>query len=371
MKEPMDIYYMRVALELAKKGYGTVSPNPMVGAVVVRGDNIIGRGFHRRPGKPHAEVLALDEAGAAADGATLYVNLEPCCHYGRTPPCTDRIIAAGIKRVVCGMADPNPLVSGRGFRNLEEAGITVRRSLLESEARLLNEAFIKHIVTCRPFVTVKYAMTLDGRVSTGSGDSRWISGTASRHQVHILRKGADVVLTGVGTVIADDPLLTCRLEEAPERQPVRVIVDSKMRIPQTARVLSQCPSQTIIATTEKSPQSLRHRIRETGAEVLVLPSDSRGMVDLEELFFLLGQRGFNSILAEGGPGLVTSLVSACLVDKFVVFIAPKLIADSRAPGPLGGCGAGKMAEALRLKGVRIEAFGEEVMVIGYTGEAGL
>lgn len=363
-----DIQFMRRVLDLARKGYGRVSPNPMVGALVVKDGVVIGEGYHQGPGKPHAEVLALEEAGAQAAGATLYVNLEPCSHFGRTPPCVDKVISAGITKVVCSMEDPNSLVAGRGFKKLAASGVEVVPSFLGREARRLNESYIKFITAGLPFVTCKYAMTLDGKISTSSGQSQWISGEESHSQVHFLRKGSDGILTGVGTVISDNPRLTCRLPEKIERQPARIVVDTNLRIPLHSRVLTEDSSRTIIATTEKSCPIQRERIKETGSEVLVVSTDSEGRVDLKELIGRLGKQGISSLLVEGGPGLITSMFEAGLIDKFVVFVAPKIIGGNEAPAPVGGVGVERIGEAVVLEEVEIRKMGRDVMITGYVNK---
>jgi diaminohydroxyphosphoribosylaminopyrimidine deaminase/5-amino-6-(5-phosphoribosylamino)uracil reductase len=360
-----DNEFMRRAFQLALKGYGSVSPNPMVGAVVVKNDTVVGEGYHLGPGCPHAEVVALEQAGASARGATLYVNLEPCCHFGRTPPCVDRVISAGIKRVVCGMVDPNPLVSGKGILKLKEAGIQVEISGLEREALDLNEVFVHYIKSKKPFVTCKYAMTLDGKICTETGDARWISGPGARKKVHHLRKGAGAVMTGIGTVIADNPRLTCRLEEPVIKQPLRIIVDSTLKIPEESQVLSESPHLTVLATTENSPVFRREHLEKLGAEVLVLPSNDEGRVDLAELLKVLGRRGISHVLLEGGSGIVSAMFSQKLIDKFIVFVAPKLVGGVGAPGPIGGKGIAKMAEAVTLRDVSIEEVDGDVMITGY------
>jgi len=358
--------YMKRALELAALARGHTSPNPMVGAVLVKDGQVLGEGFHRRAGEPHAEVHALRQAGEAARGATLYVNLEPCAHYGRTPPCTRELIAAGIARVHMAMLDPNPLVSGRGKAEMEAAGITTAVGEHEEEARALNEVFAKYITTGYPFVIAKFAMSLDGKIATSAGESRWITGEEARRYVHGLRDTVDAVMVGVNTVIADDPLLTVRLAAPDLRQPLRVIVDSKGRTPLYARVLDPgLPGKTIIATSELIPEKKLAEFRDQGIEVLISPARG-GMVDLERLMQALGQREISSVLLEGGGTILASAFAAGLVDKVLAFIAPKIIGGKAAPTPVGGEGAPSLAQALTLKRVAVERLGPDVLISGYT-----
>jgi len=358
--------YMKRALELAALARGHTSPNPMVGAVLVKDGQVMGEGFHRRAGEPHAEVHALRQAGEAARGATLYVNLEPCAHYGRTPPCTRELIAAGIARVHMAMLDPNPLVSGRGKAEMEAAGITTAVGEHEEEARALNEVFAKYITTGYPFVIAKFAMSLDGKIATSAGESRWITGEEARRYVHGLRDTVDAVMVGVNTVIADDPLLTVRLAAPDLRQPLRVIVDSKGRTPLYARVLDPgLPGKTIIATSELIPEKKLAEFRDQGIEVLISPAQG-GMVDLERLMQALGQREISSVLLEGGGTILASAFAAGLVDKVLAFIAPKIIGGKAAPTPVGGEGAPSLAQALTLERVTVERLGPDVLISGYT-----
>ncbi|WP_088552971.1 bifunctional diaminohydroxyphosphoribosylaminopyrimidine deaminase/5-amino-6-(5-phosphoribosylamino)uracil reductase RibD [Calderihabitans maritimus] len=363
----MDEFFMREALNLARNGLGRTSPNPAVGALIVKEGRVIGRGYHRKAGTPHAEILALREAGKEAEGATLYVNLEPCSHYGRTPPCSEAIIKAGIKRVVAAMVDPNPKVAGRGLAHLKAAGIKVKVGVLEEEARKLNEFFIKHITTGFPFVTLKGAMTLDGKIATVTGDSRWVTGPLAREYVHQLRDQYDAIMVGVGTVLADDPLLTTRLPEGQGRDPVRVIVDSRLRIPLEAKVVNiseKSSAPTIVATTNLADPERKKVLEDKGVEVLTVNhKDSR--VDLNHLMMLLGQRGIISVLLEGGAQLNASAIEAGIVDKILMFIAPKIIGGSLAPGPVGGRGIEKMQEALLLHEVEVTTIGADVLISAY------
>jgi len=359
----MDEKYMRLALELAACARGRTSPNPLVGAVLVRDGVIIGKGYHTRAGMPHAEIEALRDAGGDARGATLYVTLEPCCHTGRTGPCTEAVLAAGVKRVVAAMRDPNPLVSGRGLARLREAGVEVSEGVLEEEARRLNEVFIKYITTRTPFVALKTAMSLDGKIATRTGDSRWITGEESRLYVHKLRDIYDAILVGVGTVIKDDPSLTTRLPEG-GRDPVRVILDSRGRTPVGARVLKQeSEAATVIAVTEAAPKENIAALAETGAKILVCGPGP--LVDLNVLLRTLAEQELTSILVEGGARVNASFLAAGLVDKVIWFIAPKIVAGETAPGPVGGEGVARMAEALELQNLALRRFADDLCLEGY------
>lgn len=360
----MDRSYMKMALELAALARGRTSPNPMVGAVVVKEGKIIGRGYHMKAGTPHAEIHALNEAGKDAGGATLYVTLEPCCHQGRTGPCTEAVIQAGVSRVVTAMADPNPLVSGRGIKRLREAGIEVVLGTMEKEALELNEVYIKYITTGLPFVVAKAAVSLDGKIATRSGKSKWITGPAARSYGHQLRDWYDAVMVGIGTVLADDPSLTARLPGGGGRDPVRIVLDSQARIPLQATVLTQqSEAPTIIAVTSGAPSERLDALRQAGAEVLVVNEGPQ--VDLTELMRILGARGITSVLIEGGAGVHGSAITAGIVDKAVWFIAPKIIGGSTAPGPVGGAGVEDPSGAAELKNVRVRRLGPDILVEGY------
>lgn len=362
--------FMERALRLAERGRGRTSPNPMVGAVLVKDgadgtSDIVGEGFHPQAGEPHAEVFALRQAGEQAHGATLYVNLEPCCHYGRTPPCTQALISAGVAEVHLAMLDPNPRVAGQGRADLEAAGIRTVLGEREAEARALNEVFVHWITTGRPFAIAKFAMSLDGKIATHTGDARWITGSAARHHVHQLRDQVDGILVGVDTVIADDPQLTTRLEGADVRHPLRVILDSTGRIPPTARVLDPAlPGQTMIATTEAMPPERRQALVDGGVEVLALPTD-RGRVSLAPLLTTLGQREVTSLLVEGGGTVLGSFFTYALVDKVLAFVAPIVIGGRDAPTPVGGAGVARIAEAWRLTRVQVQQLGPDVLISGY------
>ena len=353
---------MKQALRLAQMGRGRTSPNPMVGAIIVKGGRVVGRGYHTRAGSPHAEILALQQAGDRAKGGVLYVNLEPCTHFGRTPPCAPRVIEAQLKRVVIGMEDPNPQVKGRGIRSLRRAGIEVEVGVLEEECRELNEAFCKYIVDKKPFVVLKVASTLDGKIATRRGDSKWITGEVARRFVHRLRDHADGVLVGIGTVLRDNPRLTARIKGG--RDPHRIVLDSRLRIPERASVFKGSPSKVIIATTRKGSKVKRERLKKRGVRVLVL--DSReGRVDLEACLKRLGAAGIMTLLVEGGSQVNGSFLDEGAVDKFYSFFSPRWMGDPKAPGIFGGKGARDLEVAVRLHRVRWRRMGEDVLFEGY------
>ncbi len=353
---------MREALTLARRGAGVTSPNPMVGAVVVAGDQIIGRGYHPCLGDPHAEIFALREAADRARGATLYVTLEPCVHWGRTPPCTEAIIKAGIRRVVAAMPDPDHRMSGRGLHRLAEAGIETCVGVAEREARELNEAYVKHRTLGVPFVTAKWAMTLDGRIATRSGESRWISGEASRVLAHQIRATSDAILVGIGTVLRDDPALTARTRGA-ARSPRRIVLDSTLRISLRARVLAQDGAPVTIATTTRAETSARRALEALGVEVLVADGPA-GRVDLGALLQELGRRGVLSLLVEGGSAVHGAFMDTGLVDKVLIFIGPQIVGGP-APSPVGGTGVEALAHAWRLMRTSVRQVDQDVVIEGH------
>jgi len=355
---------MERALQLAERGRGRTSPNPMVGAVLVNDGEIVGEGFHPRAGEPHAEIFALRQAGERARGVTLYVTLEPCCHHGRTPPCTQALIAAGVAHVHLAMLDPNPLVAGRGRAQLEAAGIPTVVGEREDEARTLNETYLHWITSHRPFVIAKFAASLDGKTATHTGDARWITGPPARQVVHQWRDQVDAILVGVNTVIVDDPRLTTRLEQAEVHHPLRVILDSQGRIPDSSKVLDPAlPGRTLIATTEAMPHHRRRALAHR-ADVLLLPADE-GRVNIQALLDALGERQITSLLAEGGGTVLGSFFARGLVNLVLAFIAPTIIGGQDAPTPVGGPGASRIAEAWRLTGVRIQQVGSDLLISGY------
>ncbi len=359
--------FMERALELARKGEGYTRPNPLVGAVIVKGGEVIAEGYHARYGGPHAEAVALARAGEAARGADLYVNLEPCVDFPgkKTPSCAERIIAAGIRRVVIAVRDPNPHVGGKGVERLRAAGIEVIEGVLEDEARVLNEVFFHWVRAGRPFVSLKLAMSLDGRIATRTGDSRWITGPEARKRVHELRRRHAAVLVGANTVIADDPQLTVR--EVPGPQPLRVVLDSRGRIPHTAKVLDGT-APTLVATTEAMPGNVEEKLRERGAEVVRFPARD-GRVDLGELFRWLGERGVDSLLVEGGGEVAWSFLSRGLVHKLYLFYGPLVIGGREAVPSVGGEGFPELATAPRFSIRGAERLGPDLLVTAYPGDA--
>jgi diaminohydroxyphosphoribosylaminopyrimidine deaminase/5-amino-6-(5-phosphoribosylamino)uracil reductase len=358
--------YMEQALSLAKLALGQVSPNPAVGAVVVKNDVVVGQGYTQPPGSWHAEVVALNQAGDQARGGVMYITLEPCCHYGRTPPCSQAIITAGITEVHLAMLDPNPLVSGRGMDELERKGIKVHTGEHETDAREVNEAYTKFITTGIPFITAKFALSLDGKIATKSGDSKWISGEEARKYVHNLRYTTDAIMAGVNTVLADDPHLTARCGGkggTARKQPLRVIVDSKGRTPLTARVFSE-PGKTLLAVGRLVKPEEKTALAQVGAELIELPS-AEGLVDLEKLLKALGEWEITSVLVESGGILLGSLFDYRLVDKVIVFIAPIIIGGQTAKTAVAGNGVDKVVNSFKLERIKIEELGTEVMISGY------
>lgn len=349
---------MKRALDLAERGRGETSPNPVVGCVIVKDGVVVGEGFHQRPGMPHAEVEAIRSAGEAARGADLFVNLEPCCHFGRTPPCTRTILDSGIRRVIASVPDPNPLVSGRGLAELEAAGIQVKIGVLEPQALWINAAYFKWIQTGLPHVTLKWAMSLDGKVATGSGRSRWITGDASRDRAHELRAQADAVAVGIGTVLKDDPELTVR--RVPGKSPRRVIFDSRLSLPSEAKVATG-PPETVIVTGEDAPHDRQGLLEQRGLQVVRVPT-VQGKPDLRSALVALGRMGISSLLVEGGPTLHGSFIDGSMVDRIVCFMAPKVLGGHEAPGAVGGRGAGDPGEALLLNVIRTESLGPDIYV---------
>ncbi|MBC8412369.1 MAG: bifunctional diaminohydroxyphosphoribosylaminopyrimidine deaminase/5-amino-6-(5-phosphoribosylamino)uracil reductase RibD [Nitrospira sp.] len=359
-----DNYFMKIALRLAAKGRGMTSPNPMVGSVIMKNGKVIAQDFHRKAGTPHAEVLALKKAGAKALGATLYVNLEPCCHTNkRTPPCTAAIIKSGISKVVVAMIDPNPLVSGQGLRLLKKAGIECSVNVMENEARQLNEAFIKYVTTSEPFVILKTAQSLDGKIATASGESQWITGASARAHVHRIRNESDAIIVGIGTVLKDNPSLDCRIKGG--LNPYRIILDSGLKIPLDARVLRHNDGRTIIVSSTKADKARRSAIRNLGHTVITARLKS-GKIDLKHLMQQLASMGIMSIVIEGGSQINASAFAAKIVDKVMIYIAPKIIGGSDAIGWIGGKSPSHLADAIELKGLNIKKLGEDILLQGYT-----
>lgn len=361
---------MQHAIGLARRGEGAVEPNPMVGAVVVDSErNLLGEGWHARFGGPHAEIGALEQAGARARGATLYVTLEPCCHFGKTPPCAQSVIAAGLRHVVVGLVDPFPQVAGRGIEQLQQAGLTVEVGLLEHEVRRLNAPFLKLIKTGLPYVHAKWAMTLDGKIASRTGASRWISGEESRAIVHRLRGRMDAVIIGAGTALADDPLLTAR--PAGPRNAARIVLDSHARLPLESKLIETlAEAPVIVAVADNAPEPKIAQLRAAGAEVLLLPleqdraSSSAARIDLQALLAELARRRFTNVLIEGGGELLGSFFDRDLIDEVHAFVAPKLLGGAQAKTPIGGVGLPEPPALPQLTDPKIEICGGDVYVHG-------
>lgn len=356
--------YMQLALELAEKARGKTSPNPLVGAVIVKDGQIIGQGYHQKAGGPHAEVFALNEAKEEAKGATMYVTLEPCSHYGRTPPCSLAIAKAGIEKVFVAMTDPNPLVSGQGIQYLKDQGIEVQTGILASKARQQNEIFLKYIQTRRPFVHLKWAMTLDGKIASETGDSRWISNEHSRAWVHKLRSELDAILIGINTVRQDDPLLTSRIPGG--RNPIRIILDTHGNIPLDSRILNSTnQARTIIAVGQGVSQTKLKEINSLGGKTLQVATKNDNL-DLSDLLNQLGKLEITSVLVEGGTKTITSFLKEDLADKVSVFISPRIIGGSRSP--VANLELQNMDQALNLINITTERFNDDILITGYLKE---
>ena len=359
-----DIRFMKRAVELSQKGKFAARPNPMVGAVIVMSGEIIGEGYHERFGGQHAEVNAINNAEKPVKGATMYVTLEPCSHYGKTPPCADRIIAEGFSRVVIGMADPNPAVNGKGIEKLKAAGIDVDVSVLENEIRRVNEIYLKNITKNLPFCVLKTAMTLDGKIATKRGDSKWISGEKSREYVHELRHLYNGIMVGVNTIINDDPELTDRSYHAEKKHPVRIITDSTGRMPLDSKVLNGNNIRTIIAVTDKAPVEFIKKIRDKGKDAIVRPGKN-GKVDLDFLMKELWKEGIDSVMIEGGSTLNYSAISDRIADKLISFISPKIIGGAESLTPIGGEGVKRISKAFLLNIDSVERIDEDVVIESY------
>ncbi len=356
-----DIEYMKLALALAEKGEGWTSPNPMVGAVIVKDGQIIGQGYHERYGGLHAERNALLSCTKSPKGAQMYVTLEPCCHYGKQPPCVEAVLEAGIRRVVVGSHDPNPLVSGKGIRILREHGVEVAEHVLEEECDRLNEVFFHYIRTNMPFVVMKYAMTLDGKIAAYTGKSKWVTGEAAREHVHRQRHRYRAILAGVGTTLADDPLLTCRMEGG--RNPVRIICDTKLRTPLTSKIIATAGEAATVIATCCGDEKKQLPYQEAGAHILCLP-EKNGHVDLRALMERLGQANIDSVLIEGGGTLHWSALESGIVQKVQAYIAPKLFGGETAKTPVEGAGFPSPAKAVKLKSSSVIKIGEDYLVEG-------
>ncbi|MGX4599633.1 bifunctional diaminohydroxyphosphoribosylaminopyrimidine deaminase/5-amino-6-(5-phosphoribosylamino)uracil reductase RibD [Faecalimicrobium sp. JNUCC 81] len=359
----MDKFYMNLALELAKKGKGRVNPNPMVGAVIVKNNKIIGQGYHEEYGKSHAEINAINSTKESVDDSTMYVTLEPCSHYGKTPPCVEKIIESKISKVVIASLDPNPLVSGKGVIKLIDAGIEVVSGILDEENKKLNEVFMKYIVKKIPFVIMKSAMSLDGKISTRTGESKWISSDESRENVHKLRNEVMGILVGVNTIIQDNPQLTCRLENG--KTPIKIVVDSNLRIPMDSKVIKDAHNyRTIIITTLLAKESIVKELENKGVEIIIAESKDNS-VDLNDMVKQLGQLNIDSILLEGGATLNFSAIKEGIVDKLQVYIAPKLIGGKSSKTPIGGNGIEKLKDAYQIRDISVKMLSEDILIEGY------
>jgi diaminohydroxyphosphoribosylaminopyrimidine deaminase/5-amino-6-(5-phosphoribosylamino)uracil reductase len=362
----IDERFMREALRLARRGLGRTSPNPPVGAVIVRKGKVIARGYHQKAGGPHAEVQALAKLGEKGNkGDTLYVTLEPCNHHGRTPPCTEAILKSGIGNVVVGMKDPNPRVTGGGCEYLTQRGVKVRIGILEAECQRLNEFFVKFVTTGRPFVVAKSALTLDGWSATSTGHSQWITNQESREFVHRLRDMVDAVMVGIETILADDPLLNTRLKNRKGKDPIRIVLDTNLRIPEAAKVLKQdSQAMVLVVVGEHASVERQEKLREWGASILVCPT-REGRIDLRVLMDRLGAMSITSILVEGGATLMGSLIREKLIDKFYVFKAPKILGGSDGIPMALGPGPKNLDQSLILRDMEVKRFGEDLLLIGY------
>jgi diaminohydroxyphosphoribosylaminopyrimidine deaminase/5-amino-6-(5-phosphoribosylamino)uracil reductase len=356
-------YYMKLALQNASAMKGQTDPNPLVGSVIVNGDRIVGVGVHMKAGEPHAEVHAIRMAGEHTRGAAIYVTLEPCSHYGRTGPCAKAIVEAGITRVVIATLDPNPLVSGRGVSILQDAGIEVIVGVCEEEARKMNEVFNAFIVRQTPFVTLKTAVTMDGKIASHSSDSQWITSEAAREDVHVLRNQNAAILVGVTTVIKDDPQLTTRIPNG--RNPVRVILDSTLRLPLQSRVVTDGQAPTWVFTTTSHDPAKRTALEAAGVKVLVTEPEGAGKVDPSAVLQELGKQFISSLLIEGGSEINASFFERRLVDKFIIYMAPKMIGGRNAPTFLAGSGFDRMSDAVELCDVSVQVLGKDYKFIGY------
>lgn len=357
-----DEKYMRLAMQLAGNAIGRTSPNPLVGAVIVKDNRVVGCGWHRKAGTPHAEVHALNQAGELAQGADVYVTLEPCAHYGKTPPCAKALVEAKVKNVYGGLLDVNPKVAGKGFKILENAGIHVEYGFLQDELRKQNEVFFKWIEHKKPFIVLKAAMTLDGKIATATGQSKWITNETSRAYGYKLRDIYDGIMVGINTVIEDNPMLTARVDGG--KNPIRIVVDSSLKIDINANVVQDKSAKTIIATTDKANKDKILKLQAQDVDVIVVDKDENDKVDIEKLLDILGQQNICSILVEGGATLSGSFVAKKLVDKVYFFIAPKIIGGKEAKTPVAGTGILNLQEALALKDIQIEKLEEDILIIG-------
>lgn len=357
-----DEKYMRLAMQLAGNAIGRTSPNPLVGAVIVKDNRVVGCGWHRKAGTPHAEIHALNQAGELAQGADVYVTLEPCAHYGKTPPCAKALVEAKVKNVYGGLLDVNPKVAGKGFKILEDAGIHVEYGFLQDELRKQNEVFFKWIEHKKPFIVLKAAMTLDGKIATATGQSKWITNETSRAYGYKLRDIYDGIMVGINTVIEDNPMLTARVDGG--KNPIRIVVDSSLKIDINANVVQDKSAKTIVATTDKADKDKILKLQAQDVDVIVVDKDENDKVDIEKLLNILGQQNICSILVEGGATLSGSFVAKKLVDKVYFFIAPKIVGGKEAKTPVAGTGILNLQEALALKDIQIEKLEEDILIIG-------
>lgn len=357
-----DEKYMRLAMQLAGNAIGRTSPNPLVGAVIVKDNRVVGCGWHRKAGTPHAEVHALNQAGELAQGADVYVTLEPCAHYGKTPPCAKALVEAKVKNVYGGLLDVNPKVAGKGFKILEDAGIHVEYGFLQDELRKQNEVFFKWIEHKKPFIILKAAMTLDGKIATATGQSKWITNETSRAYGYKLRDIYDGIMVGINTVIEDNPMLTARVDGG--KNPIRIVVDSSLKIDINTNVVQDKSAKTIVATTDKADKDKILKLQAQDVDVIVVDKDENDKVDIEKLLDILGQQNICSILVEGGATLSGSFVAKKLVDKVYFFIAPKIVGGKEAKTPVAGTGILNLQEALALKDIQIEKLEEDILIIG-------
>lgn len=359
----MDEYYMGLAINLARKGIGKVNPNPMVGAVIVKDNKIVGTGYHEKYGGKHAEINAIENSRESLNGSTMYINLEPCSHFGKTPPCVDKIIESKINKVVIASVDPNPLVQGKGVKKLRDAGIEVKVGVLDEENKKLNEVFLKYIKNKKPFVVMKVAMSLDGKISTTTGQSKWISCDESRRYVHKLRSQVMSILVGINTVIKDNPMLDCRLENG--KNPIRIIVDTTLKIPIDSKIVSSSKSiRTIVVTTKNANRNVMKLLEDKGVEILTV-NLKNNLVDLKEMINKLGELNIDSILIEGGSSLNFSAINENIVDKIQVYVAPIILGGESSKTPIGGQGVDDIKEAFKLHRLEYKQVGSDILIEGY------
>ena len=358
--------YMKLAIKMAEKGAGYTSPNPLVGAVIVSNNEIISKTYHAKFGDPHAEAVALSLAGNKTRGATLYVNLEPCCHHGKTPPCTQQIINSGISHVVIGTSDPNPLVNGKGIEELKSSGIKVTCGILKEESKQLNEFFFKYITTKKPFVILKAGMSIDGKIATKRGDSKWITNDKSRKFVHQMRNKIDAIMVGVGTILEDNPSLTTRIKQQKSKDPKRIIIDNLLKVPSGAQIFKQdSMAENIIVTSKNAMQSRIKKLEDVGARVILVDTIKKNFLDLDDMLLKLGELSITSLLIEGGQGVFTSAILGKIVDKIIIFIAPKIIGGKLAPSLISGDGILDINDAIKLHDIKIKRFDNDLMIEGY------